>query len=121
MGNPHCTVIVPDVMNCDVEAWGKAIGENKALFPDGVNVGFMQIIDRSHVKLRVYERGTGETMACGSGACAAAVAAALNGKCDKDADIFVRLLGGELTIRYTDETVYLTGEACEVFRGTVRL
>lgn len=86
-----------------------------------MNVGFMQIIDRSHVKLRVYERGTGETMACGSGACAAAVAAVLNGKCDKDADIFVRLLGGELTIRYTDETVYLTGEACEVFRGTVRL
>ncbi|MDE6401861.1 MAG: diaminopimelate epimerase, partial [Clostridiales bacterium] len=121
MGNPHCTVIVPDVMNCDVEGLGKALGENKALFPDGVNVGFMQIIDRSHIKLRVYERGTGETMACGSGACAAAVAAVLNGKCDKDADIFVRLPGGELTIRYTDETVYLTGEACEVFRGTVRL
>lgn len=121
MGNPHCTVVVPDVMNCDVEGLGKALGENKALFPDGVNVGFMQIIDRSHIKLRVYERGTGETMACGSGACAAAVAAVLNGLCDKDADIFVRLPGGELTIRYTDETVYLTGEACEVFRGTVRL
>ncbi|MCH5165566.1 MAG: carbamoyl-phosphate synthase large subunit [Clostridiales bacterium] len=121
MGNPHCTIIVPDVMNCDVEGLGKMLGENKALFPEGVNVGFMQIIDRAHIKLRVYERGTGETMACGSGACAAAVAAVLNGKCDKDEDISVRLPGGELTIRYTDEAVYLTGEACEVFKGTVRL
>ena len=81
----------------------------------------MQIIDRTHIKLRVYERGTGETMACGSGACAAAVAAVLGGKCDKNTDISVRLPGGELIIRYTDETVYMTGEACEVFRGTVRL
>ena len=121
MGNPHCTIIVPDVQNCDVEGIGSVIGQNTALFPEGVNVGFMQIIDRRHIKLRVYERGTGETMACGSGACAATVAAVLNGKCDKDTDISVRLPGGELFIRYTDEAVYLTGEACEVFRGTVRL
>ncbi|MBD5132061.1 MAG: carbamoyl-phosphate synthase large subunit [Clostridiales bacterium] len=121
MGNPHATVIVSDVMGCDVEGWGKAIGDNKEMFPEGVNVGFLQVIDRTHLKLRVYERGTGETMACGSGACAATVAAVLNGKCDKDTDISVRLPGGELIIRYTDEAVYLTGEACEVFRGTVRL
>lgn len=121
MGNPHCTVIVSDVQNCDVEGLGKMLGEDKSLFPEGVNVGFMQAIDRTHLKLRVYERGTGETMACGSGACAAAVAAVLNGLCDKDTDISVRLPGGELTIRYTDDAVYLTGEACEVFRGTVRL
>ena len=121
MGNPHCTIIVPDVQNCDVEGIGSCIGQDTSLFPEGVNVGFMQVIDRTHLKLRVYERGTGETMACGSGACAAAVAAVLNGKCDKDTDISVRLPGGELTIRYTDDTVYLTGEACEVFRGTVRL
>lgn len=121
MGNPHCTVIVSDVQNCDVEGLGKMLGENKALFPEGVNVGFMQAIDRTHLKLRVYERGTGETMACGSGACAAAVAAVLNGLCDKDTDISVRLPGGELIIRYADESVYLTGEACEVFKGTVRL
>ncbi|MDE7406599.1 MAG: carbamoyl-phosphate synthase large subunit [Clostridiales bacterium] len=121
MGNPHCTLIVPDVQNCDVQGIGIAIGQNTSLFPEGVNVGFMQIIDRTHLKLRVYERGTGETMACGSGACAAAVAAVLNGRCDKDTDISVRLPGGELIIRYTDEAVYLTGEACEVFRGTVRL
>lgn len=121
MGNPHCTIFVPDVQSYDVAGVGKAIGDDRSLFPEGVNVGFLQIIDRTHVKLRVYERGTGETMACGSGACAAAVAAVLCGKCDKDTDIYVRLPGGELTIRYTDDAVYLTGEACEVFRGTVRL
>ena len=121
MGNPHCTIFVSDVQSYDVTGVGKAIGENKSLFPEGVNVGFLQVIDRTHLKLRVYERGTGETMACGSGACAAAVAAVLGGKCDKDTDISVRLPGGELIIRYTDEAVYLTGEACEVFRGTVRL
>ncbi|MDE6029621.1 MAG: carbamoyl-phosphate synthase large subunit [Clostridiales bacterium] len=121
MGNPHCTLFVPDVQSCDVEGIGIAIGQNKELFPEGVNVGFMQVIDRTHIKLRVYERGTGETMACGSGACAAAVAAVLNGKCDKDTDISVRLPGGDLIIRYTDDAVYLTGEACEVFRGTVKL
>ncbi|MDE7163945.1 MAG: carbamoyl-phosphate synthase large subunit [Clostridiales bacterium] len=121
MGNPHCTILVQDVQNTDVEGIGSAIGQNKSLFPEGVNVGFLQVIDRTHLKLRVYERGTGETMACGSGACAATVAAVLNGKCDKDTDISVRLPGGELIIRYTDDTVYLTGEACEVFRGTVRL
>ncbi len=121
MGNPHCTVIVPDVMACDVERIGKALGENKELFPEGVNVGFVQIIDRTHIKARVYERGTGETMACGTGACASAVAAVENGFCDKNEDISVRLPGGELTVRYTDDTVYMTGEAHEVFRGTVRL
>lgn len=121
MGNPHCTVIVKDVLTCDVEGIGKAFGENKRLFPDGVNVGFVQIIDRTHIKARVFERGSGETMACGTGACASAVAAVLNGYCDKNADISVRLPGGELTVRYSDDTVLMTGEAHEVFRGTVKL
>ncbi len=121
MGNPHCTVFVQDVMNYDVEKVGKVLGGNKDLFPDGVNVGFVQIIDRTHIKARVYERGTGETMACGTGSCASAVAATLNGYCDKNTDISVRLPGGELIVRYTDDTVFMTGEACEVFRGTVRL
>ncbi|MCM1367755.1 MAG: carbamoyl-phosphate synthase large subunit [Roseburia sp.] len=121
MGNPHCTLFVPDVITADVEGIGKMFGEDKELFPEGVNVGFVQVIDATHLKLRVYERGTGETMACGSGACAAVVAAVLNGKCEKGADISVRLPGGELVIKYTDETVSLTGEATEVFRGTVRL
>ncbi len=121
MGNPHATVMVSDVQNFDVEGVGIAIGGNKELFPEGVNVGFVQVIDRTHLKARVYERGTGETLACGTGACAAAVAAVLNGYCDKDTDISVRLPGGELIVRYTDDTVYMTGEAQEVFRGTVRL
>ncbi len=120
MGNPHATVIVSDVQNYDIESAAKAIASN-ALFPEGVNVGFMQIIDRTHIKVRVYERGSGETLACGTGACAAAVSAVLNGCCDKDTDISVRVPGGELIVRYTDETVYLTGEATEVFRGTVKL
>ncbi|MCH5350914.1 MAG: carbamoyl-phosphate synthase large subunit [Clostridiales bacterium] len=121
MGNPHCTIFVPDLMNCDVEGMGRAIGADGKLFPEGVNVGFVQVIDRTHLKVRVYERGTGETMACGTGACASAVAAVLNGYCDKDTDITVRLPGGELIIRYTDEAVYLTGEAHEVYRGIVKL
>ena len=121
MGNPHCTVFVSDVINYDVEGIGAMLGEDKSLFPEGVNVGFVQVIDRTHLKVRVYERGTGETMACGTGACASAVAAVLNGYCDIDTDISVRLPGGELIIRYTGDTVYMTGEAHEVFRGTVRL
>ncbi len=121
MGNPHCVVIVPDLVAYDVEGVGKELGSDTELFPEGVNVEFVQVIDKTHLKLRVIERGTGETLACGTGACAAAVAATLCGHCDKDTDISVRLPGGELIIRYTDDTVYLTGEAHEVFRGTVRL
>lgn len=121
MGNPHCTIMVKDVLTCDVEGIGKMIGENKQLFPEGVNVGFVQVIDRTHIKARVFERGSGETMACGTGACASAVAAVLNGYCDKNVDISVRLPGGELTVRYSDDTVSMTGEAHEVFRGTVKL
>ena len=120
MGNPHCTVFVGDVQNLDVAGIGKAIIET-GLFPEGANVGFVQIIDRTHLKVRVYERGTGETLACGTGACASVAAAVLNGHCDADTDVFVRLPGGELIIHYTDDTVYLTGEAHEVFRGTVKL
>ncbi len=69
--------------------------------------------------MRVWERGSGETMACGTGACAAAAAAVLNGYCEKDMDINVRLLGGELTVRYTDDAVYMTGECKKVFEGMV--
>jgi len=71
--------------------------------------------------MRVWERGSGETMACGTGACAAAVAAVLNGYCKKDEDILVQLLGGDLIIRYTDDTVYMTGECKKVFDGEVEI
>ncbi len=120
MGNPHCVMFVENVGQSDVEKVGKAI-ECDALFPERVNVEFVQVIDRTHLKMRVWERGSGETYACGTGACAAVVAAVLAGHCDRDADITVRLQGGELTIRYAQDTVYMTGEACEIFKGVVRL
>ena len=84
-----------------------------------MNTEFAEILGRNQLKMRVWERGSGETLACGTGACALAVAAVLNGYCDKDTDIKVQLLGGELIIRYTDETVYMTGECKKVFDGTV--
>ena len=120
MGNPHCVLFVENAGQVDVTAIGKAI-ECDPLFPKRVNVEFVQIIDRTHLKMRVWERGSGETYACGTGACAAVVAAVLGGHCDLDAEVSVRLLGGELSIRYTDETVFMTGEACEIFKGVVRL
>ena len=90
--------------------------ENDKLFPRRVNVEFVQVVDRTHLKMRVWERGSGETYACGTGACAAAVAAVLNGFCDASRPVTVRLLGGELQIEYSD-VVYMTGGATLVFTG----
>ncbi|MCL2002624.1 MAG: carbamoyl-phosphate synthase large subunit [Oscillospiraceae bacterium] len=118
MGNPHSVVFVGDADSFDVRAVGPLF-ENDALFPDRVNAGFAEVVDRNCLKLRVWERGSGETRACGTGACAAAVAAVLNGHCDKGADIKVRLPGGELTVCYTDETVTMTGDCVKVFEGVV--
>lgn len=119
MGNPHCVIFTDNVTVADVEGEGKAI-ENDKLFPQRVNVEFVQVIDKTHIKMRVWERGTGETYACGTGACAAVVAAVENGYCDKNADIHVKVPGGELVINYAD-TVTLTGDAVEVYRGVVKL
>ncbi len=120
MGNPHCVMFVENVAQIDVAKIGKAI-ECDPLFPERVNVEFVQVIDRTHIKMRVWERGSGETYACGTGACAAVAAAVRGGYCDQGAEVSVRLTGGELTIEYTGETVYMTGEACEIFKGVVRL
>ena len=120
MGNPHCVMFVDNVSNADVEKIGRAI-ETDSLFPERVNVEFVQVIDGTHIKMRVWERGSGETYACGTGACAAVVAAVLSGYCDMDTDVTVRLTGGELTVKYSPDTVYMTGEACEIFKGVVRL
>jgi carbamoyl-phosphate synthase large subunit len=95
--------------------------EHDPLFPERVNVEFIQIIDEHTLNMRVWERGSGETWACGTGACAAAVAAVESGYCNKDADITVHLKGGDLIIRYTAETVYMTGSAVETFRGNVEM
>jgi len=120
MGNPHAVVFVEHVDTFDVHNIGPLF-ENDPLFPDRVNAGFVEILGRNHLKMRVWERGSGETQASGTGACASAVAAVLNGYCDKDTEIKVQLPGGELFIQYTDKTVYMTGDCVKVFDGTVEI
>lgn len=116
MGNPHCIVFGGDPYELDLPKIGPLF-ENDPLFPERVNTEFVEVLDDHTLNMRVWERGSGETWACGTGACAAAVAAVLNGFCKKGKDISVRLRGGELTIRYTDEAVFMTGKATEVFHG----
>ncbi len=120
MGNPHAVVFVKNVESLNVEKLGKAFEESE-LFPDGVNVEFVKVIDKHTLKMRVCERGSGETWACGTGACAVAVAAVLNGYCNKDEDICVKLLGGDLVVKYTDDAVYMTGDAVKVYDGEVEV
>ena len=86
-----------------------------------MNTEFIQVLDGHTLKMRVWERGSGETMACGTGACASAVAAVLCGYCPMGEDILVRLRGGDLTIRYEQDRVWMTGEAVSVFQGTVKI
>ena len=120
LGNPHAVLFVDDVAQAPIATLGAAI-EKHVDFPQNVNVGFVQIIDRQHIKLRVFERGVGETHACGSGACAAAVAAQQRGLIEKH--VKVHLTGGQLTIdwRGTHHSVWMTGDACHVFDGTIKV
>ena len=120
MGNPHCAVFAPSIDKLDLNAMGPKF-EYNPLFPERVNVEFIEVVDERTLKVRVWERGSGETMACGTGACAAVVAATLNGKCEKGEDIRVILKGGDLTVRYTDEKVLMTGGAEKVFDGVVEV
>ena len=120
MGNPHCTVFVPSVDKLDLEDLGPKF-EHDPMFPDRVNVEFVEVIDQHTLKARIWERGSGETMACGTGTCAAVVAATLNGYCEKGKDIRVILKGGELKIHYTDECVLMTGKAEKVYDGVVEV
>jgi len=128
MGNPHAIVFtagmkelgIIELASIDLETIGPLF-ENDPIFPDRVNLSFVHVISRNHLRARVWERGSGETWGSGSGACAAAVAAVLNGYGDKDTDILVEMPGGELTIRYTDESVYMTGDIVEVFEGVVKV
>ena len=119
MGNPHC-VVFEDPDTVGLEHYGPLF-ERHAAFPERVNTEFVRVIDRGRLKMRVWERGSGETLACGTGACASAVAAVLNGYCDKNSEISVFLLGGELRITYTDETVYMEGAATLVFTGEIEI
>lgn len=119
MGNPHCVITVDDVDTAPVEHLGALLMRHER-FPEGVNVGFMQIIDKQHIKLRVYERGVGETQACGSGACAAVVAGIRQGKLAER--VAVELPGGTLHITWRDgEPVHMIGPAEHVFDGQLKL
>ena len=120
MGNPHCVVFCDNVDGLELEKIGPLFEFNE-LFPERVNTEFVQIIDPTTVKMRVWERGSGETWACGTGACAAAVASVLNGRCKKGEDVTVKLKGGALIIHYTEDDVIMTGEARTVFQGEVEI
>ncbi|MDK6076934.1 diaminopimelate epimerase [Massilia varians] len=120
MGNPHAVQVVDNVDTAPVESMGPAI-ETHARFPKKVNAGFMQVLDRHHVKLRVFERGAGETLACGTGACAAVVAGIRRGLLDSPVRVSAR--GGELSIAWAGvgQPVYLSGPAVTVFEGEVEV
>ena len=120
MGNPHAVQVVPEADNAPVNTQGPLI-ERHPRFPQRVNAGYMQVVDRGHIRLRVYERGAGETLACGSGACAAVVAGRQRGLLDDKVD--VKLLGGTLRVSWAGEgqPVWMTGPAVTVFEGTIDL
>lgn len=120
MGNPHCIVFGEDPDGLDLESLGPAF-EHDPLFPERVNTEFVQVLGPNTLKMRVWERGSGETMACGTGACASAVAAVLCGSCKMGADIVVRLRGGDLVVNYTEDRVLMAGEAREIFEGSVEV
>jgi carbamoyl-phosphate synthase large subunit len=120
MGNPHAVVFCNKLDDFKLSEIGPLF-ENDPLFPDRVNLEFVKFIDKKHLEIHLWERGSGETKASGTAACASAAAAVLNGYCDKDTDIKVKLPGGELIIRYTDEAVYMTGDCQKVFEGTVEI
>ncbi len=120
MGNPHCVVFCPRVDAVDLETVGPQF-EHAPLFPQRVNTEFVRVVNDHTLKMRVFERGNGETVACGTGACAAVVAAVENGYCPKGDPITVKLRGGDVTVCYTDEGVTLTGDAVLVYEGVVEV
>lgn len=120
MGNPHCVIFVPDVFQVDIPRLGPAL-ERHPFFPKRTNVEFIEVQDPKHLKMRVWERGAGETLACGTGACGALVAAVLNGHSDREATLHLK--GGDLLVRWSerDNHVYMTGPGTEVFSGIIDL
>ena len=118
MGNPHAIAYIDDVDSFDLEKYGSAM-EVHSLFPEKVNSEFVQVIDRQTLKMRVWERGAGETLACGTGACAVVVSSILNNLCERK--ITVKLLGGDLFIEWNeqDNHIYMTGSATTVFTGEI--
>ena len=120
VGNPHCVVFCGRVDDVDIEKVGPQF-ENAEIFPNRINTEFVRVVNEATLKMRVWERGNGETLACGTGACAAVVAATRLGHHKKGTDVTVKLPGGDLIVRYTDEGVTLTGEAKLVYEGEVEL
>ncbi len=119
MGNPHCVVFAHNIDNIKLNEIGPLF-ENYMLFPERVNTEFVEVINESTLKMRVWERGSGETLACGTGACAVAVCAILNNVFKRNSDITVKLKGGDLLINWADNgKVYMTGPATHVFDGTI--
>lgn len=117
MGNPHAVTFVDDIDNFDVDKYGSILESNEA-FPKRANIEFVEVVDENSLKMRVFERGSGETFACGTGTCATVVATFLNGKCNRE-NVSVKLLGGILNISWSEEdnNVYMTGPARFVFEG----
>jgi diaminopimelate epimerase len=115
MGNPHCVLYFDEIHNLNLEVLGPKF-ENHSVFPKKVNTGFVKVIDKNNIELRVFERGAGETLACGTGACAAAVSSYLNGYTNKQVNVMLK--GGQLKINY-DKTVIMTGNAVTVFEGEI--
>ena len=122
MGNPHAIVYMDDIDNLEIEKIGPKF-ENHIDFPDRINTEFVKVIDRHTLQMRVWERGSGETLACGTGACAVAVASTLNGLVDEGEPVTVKLLGGNLQIFWNrqENLVYMTGPATTVFDGEIDL
>jgi len=119
MGNPHCVIFVPNIKEIEIEKWGPLI-EKHPVFPRKTNVEFVQVITPSEVVMRVWERGAGITLACGTGACATLTAGVLNNYINRKASI--KLLGGELTVEWEENNhLYMTGPAIEVFRGVISI
>lgn len=118
MGNPHAVIFMEDVENLNLEQIGPLF-EHHVRFPNRINTEFVKVVDRTHVDMRVWERGTGETLACGTGCCATVVACVLNGLTEEE--VAVKLLGGEIIIKWDrkDNLVYMTGPAATVFEGEI--
>lgn len=118
MGNPHAVTFVSDTASLPLEEIGPKY-EFHEMFPERANVEFVHVIDRTHIEFRVWERGSGETRACGTGACASVMASIINGLTDNK--VYAKMLGGELFIEYENGKIYMSGPAVEVFHGEVEL
>lgn len=120
MGNPHAVIFMDGIDDLDLEKIGPHFEHNE-IFPEGVNTEFVEVLDDHHLRMRVWERGSGETLACGTGACATVVAACVTKRCPRNEDVEVQLRGGSLSIRWDNDRVWMTGPAKLVFTGDIEI